>query len=119
MTQGWKITIILVALAAVVSTPLVWLTNGPDAGQLVGAAVQAAAGISAFVWALFQHPAERPRDEAVDTGAARAGDSGTASTGIKRPGGRGRWTAKVKKTGNSTANGPGSKASSGIDYSEN
>ncbi|MCH5677275.1 hypothetical protein [Streptomyces gilvus] len=117
MTQGWKITIVVGALAAVGSTPLVWLADGPNAGQLVGATVQAAAGIAALVWALFQHPAGGPGDEAVDTGAALAEGGGMASTGIKRPGGRGRWPARVQHTGKATAKGPGSKASSGIDYS--
>ncbi|MER8046430.1 hypothetical protein [Streptomyces sp. NPDC094032] len=40
----------VVAVAGIISTPLVWLLNSPDTGQLVGASVQAAAGIAALVW---------------------------------------------------------------------
>lgn len=68
MSQGWKITVIVLAVAGVVSTPLVWLLDGPDAGQLTGACVQAAAGIAALVWALFQHSGSRADDTAVRTG---------------------------------------------------
>lgn len=67
------------------STPLIWLLDGPDGGQLVGASVQAAVGIVALVWALFQHPspATGPRDSVSRTGkATRGGVAGTAG----RPG---------------------------------
>lgn len=56
MSRGWKITVMVVGVAGVVSTPLVWLLDSPDTGQLVGASVQAATGIAALVWALLQRP---------------------------------------------------------------
>jgi hypothetical protein len=48
MSQGWKITVIVLATVGVVSTPLFWLLESPDAGQLAGASVQAAVGIAAL-----------------------------------------------------------------------
>ncbi|MDQ1041909.1 hypothetical protein [Streptomyces sp. V4I2] len=110
MTQGWKIAIIVLAAAGIVSTPLLWLLNSPGAGQLAGASVQAAVGVVALVWALFQHPAPAgPTDKATRTGKASRG----GLTGIKRPGGRGRGSASATRTGD--ASGKGSV--SGIDYS--
>ncbi|WTK42448.1 hypothetical protein OG610_40835 (plasmid) [Streptomyces anulatus] len=111
MPQGWKITVIVVAVVGVVSTPLIWLLNGPDGGQLIGASVQAAVGIAALVWALLQHPASvsGPRDRAGRTGKATGG----GTSGVRRPGGRGRGAATARRTGE--ASGEGSV--SGIDYS--
>ncbi|MFB8046050.1 hypothetical protein ACFC8F_32695 [Streptomyces hydrogenans] len=77
---------------------------------MVGACVQAAAGIAALVWALLQHPAPAgPVDRANDTGEANGG----GVTGVKRPGGQGRGSATAERTGD--ASGPNSV--SGIDYS--
>ncbi|WP_217254059.1 hypothetical protein [Streptomyces sp. AC602_WCS936] len=120
MSQGWKITVIVVAAAGVVSTPLVWLLGSPDTGQLVGATMQAATGIAALVWALLQRPPASvpgPEDLAVDTGNADGTDGGTAHTGVRRPGGTGTGSAKAERTGNATAQGPGSSAGTGVDYS--
>ncbi|MFJ3861551.1 hypothetical protein ACIPRL_35660 [Streptomyces sp. NPDC090085] len=111
MTQGWKITVIVLAAAGILSTPLIWLLNSPGAGALAGASVQAAVGIAALVWALFQHPAPAagPADRAIRTGRASRG----GLTGIRRPGGRGRGSSTAIRTGD--ADGQGSV--SGIDYS--
>lgn len=117
MSQAWKITVIVLAAAGVVSTPLVWLLDSPDAGQLAGASIQAAVGIAALVWALFQRPEDRTDDVAVRTGQARASGGGTAVAGIKRPQGRGSGSARAERTGNATADGDGSSAVTGIDYS--
>jgi hypothetical protein len=117
MSQGWKITVVVLAAAGVVSTPLIWLLDSPDAGQLAGASIQAAVGIAALVWALFQPPGNRMDDTAVRTGRARAGRGGTAVSGIRRPQGRGNGSATAEKTGNAAATGDGSSAVSGIDYS--
>jgi hypothetical protein len=51
----------------------------------------------------------------VDTGKAKATGGATATTGIRRPAGSGAGTAE--RTGDATADGPGSKANTGIDYS--
>lgn len=122
MSQGWRLTVIVAAVAGVVSTPLIWLLDSPDAGQLVGATVQAATGIAALVWALLQRPPAPvplpgPADLALGTGNAEGTDGGTAHTGVRRPGGAGTGSAKVERTGNATAQGPGSSASTGVDYS--
>jgi hypothetical protein len=117
MSQGWKITVIVLAAAGVVSTPLIWLLDSPDAGQLAGASIQAAVGIAALVWALFQQPGSRTDDTAVRSGQARASGGGTAVTGVKRPQGRGSGSARTERTGSATADGDGSSAVSGIDYS--
>ncbi|MFB8215009.1 hypothetical protein [Streptomyces anulatus] len=117
MSQGWKITVIVLAAAGVLSTPLIWLLNSPDAGQLTGASIQAAVGIAALVWALLQPGGNHTDDTAVDTGQARASGGGTAVTGVRRPKGRGSGSAKAEGTGNATATGNDSSAISGIDYS--
>ncbi|UQW99194.1 hypothetical protein [Streptomyces sp. RerS4] len=123
MTPGWKITVVVAAVAGIVSTPLFWLLNSPDTGQLVGASVQAAVAIGALVWALFQHPATGSApapglvDVAVDTGKAEATGGGSANAGVRRPGGAGSGSATAERTGEATADGTGSSANSGIDYS--
>ncbi|MCX5584051.1 hypothetical protein OHA91_00635 [Streptomyces erythrochromogenes] len=117
MSRGWKITIVALAAVGILSTPLFWLLDGPNTGQLAGATVQAAAGIAALVWALLQHPANLTDDSSTRTGRARATGGGRAFTGVKRTGGRGRGSARAEETGDATADGPGSSASTGIDYS--
>jgi hypothetical protein len=117
VSPPWKWTIICVAAAAIVSTPAVWLLSSPDSGQLAGASIQAAVGIVALVWALFQRPDNRTDDVATQTGQADASVGGTAVTGIRRRQGQGGGTAKAEGTGNATASGEGSSAVSGIDHS--
>ncbi|MFB7274311.1 hypothetical protein [Streptomyces sp. NPDC056244] len=144
MSQSWKVAVLVAAGAGIVSTPLIWLLDGPDSGQLAGASVQAAAGIAALVWALFQPAAASPgpRDAAVGTGKAEATGGGSAHTGVRRRGGSGSGgtgssgtrsgdpgsagpgnggtgsgSARAERTGDATAHGPGSSASTGIDYS--
>lgn len=102
------------AVAGIVSTPVVWLLDGPDAGQLVGASVQAATGVGALVWAWLQ-PTE-PRDVVMRSGRAEASNGGKAHTGIRRPGGTGSGAARAEQTGDAIARGPGSSAGTGIDY---
>lgn len=110
MTLGRKITVIVLAVVGIVSTPLFWLLNSPDTGALVGASIQAAIGIVALVWALFQHPSPvSPTDRASRTGKATSG----GVTGIRRPGGRGRGAATAERTGEAS----GENSVSGIDYS--
>ena len=109
MTQGWKVTVIVLAAVGIVSTPLIWLLNSPGAGELAGASIQAAVGIGALVWALLQRPpAAGPTDRATRTGKATNG----GITGIKRPGGRGRGAATAERTGEAG----GKNSVSGIDY---
>ncbi|MEU1467390.1 hypothetical protein ABZ434_04110 [Streptomyces sp. NPDC005761] len=116
MSHTWKIAVMAVALAGIVSTPLIWLLDSPDSGQLVGASVQGAVAIAAFVWALFQNTGGQVDDVAARTGESVAADGGTAVTGVKRPKGRGSGSAKVRNTGKAKATGKGSRAVSGVDY---
>lgn len=58
-----------------------------------------------------------PVDTAVDTGTAQAEDGGQANSGVVRPGGAGRGSATVERTGNATAQGAGSRANTGVDLS--
>ncbi|KUN50990.1 hypothetical protein AQJ43_30200 [Streptomyces avermitilis] len=95
---------------------MIWLLDSPDAGQLVGASIQAAVGVAALIGALFQHPASRTDDTAARTGVARASGGGTAVTGVECPQGRGSGSAQTERTGNATAGGDGSSAVSSIDY---
>ncbi|MGA5559236.1 hypothetical protein [Streptomyces lavendulocolor] len=108
------------AVAGIVSTPLIWLLNGTDTGQLVGASVQAAVAIGAFVWALLQHPpagqGQGPVDTAISTGRAEATGGGSAASGVRRPAGAGSGSARAERTGDASADGTGSSASTGIDY---
>ncbi|MCI3907767.1 hypothetical protein MQV71_41305 [Streptomyces spectabilis] len=109
MTRGWKIAVVVLAVAGVVSTPLVWLLDSPSAGELAGASVQGAIGIVALVWALWQHPSlAGSADRAIRTGKATRG----GVSGIKRPGGRGRGRATAQRTGEAS----GENSVSGIDY---
>lgn len=120
MSQGWKIVIMLVASAGIVSTPFFWLLGDPNTGQLVAASIQGATSIAALVWTLFQQPstsATGSRDTAVDTGKAKTTAGGKASTGVRRPHGAGSGFGRAERTGDASANGPGSSANTGIDYS--
>lgn len=103
------------AVLVIVSTPVFWLLDGPDAGQMVGASVQAATGVGALVWA-WVHPAAETRDSAVRTGRAEAIAGGRAHTGIRRRGAGGSRAARVQQSGDAVAQGRGSSASTGIDY---
>jgi hypothetical protein len=118
ISRRWKVVIGVVAGAAVVLTPLYWLLGGPDVGQLVAGSVQCATGIIALAWAVFVPSAPQPtaRDSAVSTGRAQAAGGGRAVTGVRRPPGAGSGSAKAERTGDATAHGPGSTASTGIDY---
>ncbi len=103
------------AMLVIVSTPVFWLFDGPDTGQLVGASVQAATGVGALVWAWIQ-PAAEARDRTVGTGRAEASSGGTAHTGIRRRGADGSGAARVEQSGDAVARGRGSSAGTGIDY---
>lgn len=121
MSRIWKIAIIMTAGVGIVSTPLIWLLDNPNTGQLVGASVQAATGIVALVWALVARSpvpsaSVGPVDVAVDTGYAEGTSGGAAHTGVRRPGGTGRGSARAERTGDATAQGTGSSASTGVDY---
>ncbi len=107
--QGWKkVVVIGVALVVVVSTPFLWLLDGPETGQFVGASVQAAAGVLALLWAILRRPEHGPTDTVNFTGDAQTEDGGAAITGIRRPGGDGEGAATAETTGKSTAKGGGS-----------
>lgn len=109
----------VVAVVLTVSTPFFWLLDNPDTGQLVAASVQGATGIAALVLALMQSPArpQQPGIAAVDTGKAKAIAGGQASTGVRRAQGAGSGQVRAERTGDATADGPGSNASTGIDLS--
>ncbi|MGW2721614.1 hypothetical protein [Streptomyces sp. NPDC001492] len=107
------------AVVLTASTPFFWLLDTPDTGQLVAASVQGATGIAALVWALIQPPAA-PRQAGIvvaDTGKAKATGGGQASTGVRRPQDAGSGPVRAERTGDATADGSGSSANTGIDYS--
>ncbi|MFI2636566.1 hypothetical protein ACH5A2_40345 [Streptomyces collinus] len=126
MSRSWTTAVLTVAALVIVSTPLVWLLGSPDAGQLTGASVQAATGVAALVWALFQRATDgsgsarrsRDRSVAVATGRAEAEDGGIASTGVRRPAGAPGGSARAERTGDAVARGEGSRASTGVDFGE-
>ncbi|MGW3381918.1 hypothetical protein ACWDCO_17230 [Streptomyces albogriseolus] len=115
MSGGQRAAVTVAAVLAIVSTPVFWLFDGPDTGQLVGASVQAATGVGALVWAWIQ-PAAEARDSAVRTGQAEASGGGGAHTGIRRRGASGNRAARVEQSGDAVAHGRGSNAGTGIDY---
>ncbi|MFD5308526.1 hypothetical protein [Streptomyces ardesiacus] len=106
------------AVMLTVSTPFFWLLDSPNTGQLVAASVQGATGIAALVWALMQSSATpQPGVVVVDTGKAKATGGGRASTGVRRPQDAGSGAIRAERTGDATADGPDSSASTGIDFS--
>ncbi|NUH42912.1 hypothetical protein HUF15_40555 [Streptomyces samsunensis] len=113
MSRSWKITVVALAVVGVASTPVVWLLDGPDAGQMAGACIQGAVGIAALVWALFQPAPGSAPAVAIRTGRARAESGGRAVSGIRRR--RRDAPATVRDSGNATATGQGSSAISGIE----
>lgn len=115
MTRGRKITVLVLAVVGILTTPVVWLLDSPDTGDLAGASIQAAAGIVALVWTLFQGVGGSSNDVASHTGEARATSGGAANTGVRRPGGRGGGSADASRTGTATAS-DGGTANSGISY---
>lgn len=114
-----KVTIGVLGGAGIALTPTYWLVGGADGGQLVAASVQGATGILALAWAAVQPPAAEPasEDSAADTGKAHATAGGRAVTGVRRPPGSPGGSAKASRTGDARAHGPGSTATTGIDYS--
>lgn len=115
MSRSRKATIVVVASAGIVSTPLFWLLDKPDTGQLVGASIQGATGITALLWAWLKAPSDSgPTNAALDSGKADASGGGTAGTGVKRRGSDG-GTARAERTGDATATGHGSTANTGVD----
>lgn len=116
VSPGWKVAVIVVGVATVVSTPLVWLMNGADGGQLTGASVQVAVGIAALVVAVFQRPQRQSQYRASGTGEAQAEGGGTAHTGIRASGRSSRGVVSVRRTGKATARGRNSSAGTGIDH---
>jgi hypothetical protein len=120
---GWKVTVMVLAVVGVVSTPVVWLLDGPGAGQMAGACVQAAVAIAALVWAMFQPGGGRAEATVTGSGPAEATVTGSgpaeatgaarAVTGIRRREGRG--PARVENSGRATARDAGSSAVSGIE----
>ncbi|SCG66346.1 hypothetical protein [Micromonospora halophytica] len=118
MSQAWKTATIIIATAVILSTPLVWLLGNPDKGQMVGASVQAGAGVLALLWGLFQRTAGGPNDRASRTGEGTGRSGGRVVTGVRRPGGKGTGSSRASRTGKATAVGKGSSATTGIDYGD-
>ena len=114
MSRGLRVTVVVVAVAVIASTPAFWLLDGPNAGQLVGASVQGATGVCALVWAWLQ-PTAQARDTVTRTGRAEAYGGGEAHTGIRRRQG-GSGTGSVEQSGDAIARGQSSRAGTGIDY---
>jgi hypothetical protein len=114
VTRPWRIVLIVVGVVCFAATPMVWLLNGSGTGELVGASLQVGTGVAALVWAWLQ---PRQGDSATDTGQAKTSGGGSAHTGIRRPGGADTGSARVDRTGDATADGAGSSAGTGIDYS--
>ena len=99
------------------------MLDSPDTGQLIGASVQTATGITTLVWALLQRsaavrasPAPGPRDEARNTGEATATAGGDATSGVQKPAGTTEGSALADGTGSARAEGSGSHANTRIKY---
>ncbi|MFD7088509.1 hypothetical protein ACFV94_11925 [Streptomyces sp. NPDC059896] len=119
-----KAVIVASAAAAIVSTPLYWLLGGPDSGQLAAASVQGATGVIALAWSLLtarapSEPEPAPRatdavDVASDTGKSSARDGGRAISGVLRESRADGRPARVERSGDAIAEGPGSVACLGV-----
>ncbi|WP_405013963.1 hypothetical protein [Kitasatospora sp. NBC_01539] len=117
MSRTPRIAVIATATAAVVSTPAVWLLDGPGPGQFVGASVQAATGVAALLWAMLRdRPAPAAHDTVEHTGDAVAVDGGNALTGFSGPADRSTGPSVTRHTGATRAEGAGSVANSGTYY---
>ncbi|MEV4436643.1 hypothetical protein [Streptomyces sp. NPDC049585] len=105
MSHRWKITAIVVTVAAIVSTPLIWLLGSPDAGQLAGTSAQAATGVAALLWAVLSGPPApgRARDVARRTGRSEATDGGHAVSRIARAAGSHRAPGNCRGHGRQPA----------------
>ncbi|MCX5203202.1 hypothetical protein OG897_17335 [Streptomyces sp. NBC_00237] len=115
MWGGRRAAVTVAAVLVIVSTPILWLLDGPNTGQLVGASVQAATGVGTLLWAWIQRAAEAP-DSAIRTGQAEAIGGGRAHTGIRRRDVGDSAAARVQQSGDAFARGQGSSAGTGIDY---
>jgi hypothetical protein len=118
MTRWQRIALVAAGALVTVSTPVVWLLGDPDAGQLVGASVQAGAGIAALLLPVLWRPdrPDRPgsRGEAVGTGKAVARGGGAANSGVRLGGTAGGVvSARAERTGDATAE-DGGTANSGV-----
>ncbi|MEU5397744.1 hypothetical protein ABZ348_00390 [Streptomyces sp. NPDC005963] len=121
MSKTVKVAIMACAGAAIASTPLYWLLDGPGSGRLVAASVQGATGVVTLAWSLLTTPgtAEPPPvtkvvDVVTDTGSASASAGGTAVSGGLKGSGAGSVSIRVRNSGDATAEGPGSLACSGV-----
>ncbi|MFE4539314.1 hypothetical protein ACFRKB_30340 [Streptomyces scopuliridis] len=121
MSRSRKITVMVVAVVLMASTPFFWLMDNPDTGQMVGASVQGAVGIGALVVALMRSSADPEPPQlgfvVLDTGRATVTDGGQAATGVRGTPEAGNVPFRVERTGDATADGPGSSASTGVDLS--
>lgn len=120
MSRPWKTPALVVGGVLIISTPFFWLLDNPDTGQLVAACVQCLTGVAALIPALFPSqgtPESGTVDTAISTGKAKATSGGQASTGIRRPRGAGNGSARAEQTGDANADGSGSSANTGVDYS--
>ncbi|MGX2995806.1 hypothetical protein JNUCC64_16210 [Streptomyces sp. JNUCC 64] len=114
MIRWRKAALVAAGAVATVSTPVVWLLGDPDTGQLVGASVQAGAGIAALLAPLlWRTGGPAPHVEAVDTGKAVARGGGSANSGVRLGGTTGGGTVRAERTGDATAE-DGGTANSGV-----
>ncbi|MFG2489400.1 hypothetical protein ACGFSI_42525 [Streptomyces virginiae] len=121
MSRKQRIVVMVAAVVGIVSTPAIWLLDGPDTAGLVGASIQAATGVAALVWAWAQSRAATAGaagDTATQTGRAEASGGGQAHTGVRRRGDGSPGPARVQDTGDAVSRGAGSNAGTGIDYTD-
>lgn len=118
MTSGMRIAVGTAGAIGMAAAPVVWWLNGPGTAQTATAVVQGIVGIATLLWAVLHHPpASGPVDKVNASGKAKGTYGATAVSGIKQTRGRRSGSATAARTGDATADGPGSSAVSGIDYS--
>lgn len=119
MSLGWKIVAVTLGAAVVASAPFAWLLSGPDTGQLIAATVQILLGLAAVLVPWFLPSPAGSTDQVEDSGEAKATNGGSAGTGIRRQrGAAGGGSGTVRRSGPATADGPGSRAYTGIEYTD-
>jgi hypothetical protein len=110
------VTCVVVAVLGGVFAVSQWETSNRIATVVSALAGVAAVGVG--IWAaLSPGQGSRADDVATRPGESEAMNGGTSVTGVKRPKARGNGSARVEDTGKARADGKGSRAVSGIDYS--
>ena len=121
MARGRKVVLGAGVVVLAVASPLAYTLASAGVGDVVSASIIAATAAAALAVPLWPGHADGldPAGGAVatDTGGVRAVGGGDANTGVRRRRGVG-GAARARRTGNAVAQGPGSRANSGVEEAD-